>query len=113
MTDRRFAMLLLLVTLLATGLRLYRLGEPSLWSDEMFQVSDSLAISNAGYLPTWLGMWLSGVPTAELDPERMGEWRAAGLEPVHMRLGSALVGGQTRSRFMGLISRCTMPDCQA
>jgi hypothetical protein len=92
MTDRRFATLLLLVTLLAFGLRLYRLGDPSLWSDEMFQVSDSLVVSNAGYLPTWLGMRLAGVDTGLLDPERMGEWRAAGLTPFDMRLGSALLG---------------------
>lgn len=92
MTTRHFAILLLLVTLLALGLRLHRLGDPSLWSDEIFQVRDSLSIWNAGYLPTWLGMRASGVRTGELDPERMEAWRAAGVDPFGMRLGTALVG---------------------
>ncbi|MGH0028185.1 MAG: hypothetical protein ACQGVC_00210 [Myxococcota bacterium] len=92
MSGRQFGILLLLVTLLALGLRLYRLGDPSLWSDEMFQARDSLVVANAGYLPTRWGMALAGAPLASLDPQRLADWRAAGVAPADMRLGSALVG---------------------
>jgi len=88
----------LLATILATALRIYHLSTASFWVDELNTVSICGQLKNThmskvfGYIPTYLGMWLSGVAVDEIDPKHPEQWRSKGVTETTARIGSAVFG---------------------
>ena len=88
----------LALTLLATLLRLYRLADPSLLADELFQVRSALSFGDLmltkwlGYLPTLVGLQLTGVDLAGLEPEAYAQFARHGMNEWNMRVGTTVVG---------------------
>jgi hypothetical protein len=83
---------------LGAALRLYRLADPSLLADELFQIRSALSFGelmvtkSLGYLPTLLGLKLAGVELAGLAPEAYAEFRDRGMDAWNMRIGTTVVG---------------------
>jgi 4-amino-4-deoxy-L-arabinose transferase-like glycosyltransferase len=79
-------LLLLLITLLAAGLRFYKLGEWSFWSDEMITIREAQKVFPDRIIPEYLDG--SGLSLLLIGPTLMllgeGEWSA--------RLVPALIG---------------------
>ena len=92
---RTMAVWALTLLVITGGLRLYRLGGPSLWGDELATISGALGldippVKVLGYLPTRWGLQAMGLGALEAR-DRTG-WRAAGLSEFRARLPSAIVG---------------------
>ncbi|MGP1273458.1 MAG: glycosyltransferase family 39 protein [Phycisphaerales bacterium] len=95
-TKGRFTAALIAITLLAAGLRLYELGSPGLWNDELYTVRSALDLANTrpdktlGYVPTWL--MLQAIGAGDLNPHDSSNWQESGLTPFMIRLPTAIVG---------------------
>lgn len=92
--DRKYQIALLAaITLLAAGLRLYKLGEWSFWIDEVYTLHDSLHIGQ-----TWTRGSLSLLTTSlAIHTLGVGDWQA--------RLAPALIGVLTIPALYYLIRR--------
>lgn len=94
----RFWVWVLAATVLAAGLRLWRLDEASFWIDEIYSVRTCIDPTQThrskmfGYLPTYAGLWLSGVDPSTLDYGDSSGWREAGVTEWTARIGSCVVG---------------------
>ena len=93
------AALLLLMTLMGFGLRVYRLDAPSFWLDELYSIQWSKAYTQGdlgarplAYLPTVVGLWMQGVDFAALDSGQPHKWRGLGVNEWSGRIPSALIG---------------------
>jgi mannosyltransferase len=95
---RATALGILALTLFAAALRLYRLADPSLLADELFQIRSALSFGDLmitkslGYLPTLIGLQLAGVDLAGLAPEAYAEFQERGMHAWNMRIGTTVVG---------------------
>jgi 4-amino-4-deoxy-L-arabinose transferase-like glycosyltransferase len=95
---RAFWFWISVATLAALALRLFRLDAAGLWVDELWTVyvtADLSIMHNSkvvGYLPTWLGLWLSGVDPGSLPYPDSSSWQDRGVTHTAARLGSAMVG---------------------
>lgn len=95
--DRGVVAWLLLATVLAGGLRLFKLEAGSFWLDELFTINASSQLSNMhnskvlGYVPTLAGLHAAGIEPATI-PESPATWRAMGLTERVARLPTAIVG---------------------
>lgn len=95
---RAFAFWIVVATLGAAALRLYHLDVAGFWVDEIYTLqaaADLRDMHNSkvlGYLPTWLGLWLSGVNPAAIPARESAVWLDAGVTHTSARLGSVLVG---------------------
>jgi len=96
-----FIVMLLLVTTFAAALRLYKLGEPGFWEDELFTLRDVADLKgkaiNApakvlGYVPTAIGLWANGVDITAARPDEPTQWRSLGFTEWPSRIGSCVVG---------------------
>jgi hypothetical protein len=87
-------------TLLGAILRLYNLDVAGFWIDELYTIyvtADMTVTHNSkmfGYIPTWLGLWASGVNPAAIPQHNLDSsaWRQMGVTHSSARLGSAMVG---------------------
>lgn len=95
-----FAAGLILITAIAAGARLYQLGRPSFWGDELRTVracgvnipEDQARTRIISQIATAVGLWASGVDLQGLETERPETWRAHGVNEWNARIGSAVVG---------------------
>ena len=82
-------------------LRLHNLDQWGLWDDELFTVRHAIELADfvnpraLAWLPHRIGFELAGVDVANLDPEEIWTWRAAGLTEWTMRAPVALLGALT------------------
>ena len=93
--------LLLLITLLAAGLRLTRLGGPSLWVDELYSVRDAAQLAQGetfgwtktlSHLPVWVSLQLNGIPPGTLGSHAPEQWQSRGVDASAIRFGPAILG---------------------
>lgn len=97
---RAFLFWIAAATLLGAGLRVYNLDVAGFWVDEMYTlyVTADVSITHnskaMGYLPTWLGLWLSGVDPSVIPQYKLDSsaWQQHGITHTNARLGSALLG---------------------
>ncbi len=95
---RLFWVYLLLITALAGGLRLYNVGQWSLWEDELFSVRSASNLGQVqlskrfGQLPTAAGLMAQGVDLGEVRTDNTAQWRSLGVEAFGARIGPCLVG---------------------
>ncbi len=90
---------IVLATLLGSGIRLMELGQGGVWFDELYTLRD-LTDDNKGTSPTrWLGyqptklvMSATGMTPDKIPGERYWEYRAAGVSMHDARLASCLLG---------------------
>ncbi|MEX0653369.1 MAG: glycosyltransferase family 39 protein [Phycisphaeraceae bacterium] len=99
MRPAMFLLGIVVITILAAALRLFRLGMPSMWVDELFTVFHVARepgidywLRPLAYLPTQIGLWLQGIDLGRLSPGEMGAWRAMGVDEATLRLPSAVIG---------------------
>jgi hypothetical protein len=103
--QRAFWVWIALATGAALALRLFRLDAAGFWVDELYSIATASDLNAThrskalGYLPVWLGMWLSGVNPESLPPLSgssvqfdSSSWRSLGVTHFAARLGPALVG---------------------
>lgn len=92
---------LLLITLLAAGLRLTRLDGPSLWVDELYSVRDAVQLSQGetfgwtktlSHLPVWVSLQLNGIAPDTLQSHAPEQWQSRGVDAFAIRLGPAILG---------------------
>lgn len=117
-STRRFLFLLLLISVLGAGLRLYKLADPGVWIDEMYSVRDAIDLDatffNAppkvfGYVSTHLGLRLAGADLEHASPDQPYTWQAAGIDHFAIRIGSCLTGILTVP-LLGFMSRRFLGD---
>lgn len=117
-STRRFLTLLLVISLLGAGLRLYDLTSPSVWGDELFSVRDSISLratfekswpKTFGYVFTSLGMRAAGARLDEASPDDAAQWRVLGIDHFAMRIGPCVVG-IVSIPILGLVSRRMLGD---
>ena len=95
---RSLCLWLVLVTILAAGLRLPRLGSWSMWEDELYtartcsHLFEVYLSKRLGYVPTAAALWLSGVDPLSIPSEQPEQWRAMGVTEFPMRIASCLIG---------------------
>ncbi|HEX7010542.1 MAG TPA: glycosyltransferase family 39 protein [Phycisphaeraceae bacterium] len=94
-----FWTILILLTISGAALRFWRLGEPSMWVDELFlvmHVAEEPGLDEylrpLAYLPTAIGLELQGIDVDGLSPEGFHQWRDAGIDEATLRLPSAVIG---------------------
>ena len=94
----RFALLLLLVAVVALGARLYRLDQPSTWVDELFTVRDAIKLAQGewtsrplAYAPTALWLNVAGIDLQSLNPQAYGTWRQIGITESLIRMPSVFI----------------------
>lgn len=95
----RFLLLLLLVTMVALGVRLYRLDAPSVWVDELFSVTGAAEVMQGewtsrplAHVPTALYLAASGIDLQGLALEGYGTWRGLGIDERLIRMPWMLIG---------------------
>lgn len=89
--------IVLLLLALSAAPRLWRLGAPSLWYDELRTLHGALTLDVGyskllGYLPNALGLAVQGIrdwATLAAHPE---QWRAAGIDEIAARLPACILG---------------------
>lgn len=91
--------LVLLIAAAALLIRLFQLAQPSLWVDEIYSVQHALRLADGlirtrflADVLTLVGLELGGVDAGALDPDRIWEWQAAGVNEWIMRLPFAILG---------------------
>ncbi len=110
-----FGLCLLLITILAGGMRLYNLSEYSFWEDELYTVRSASSQGNwqlskqFGFIPTTLGLWADGVELSEITWDNVDQWQALGVRPFGARIGSCLIGILTIP-LLGLAGRRLLGD---
>lgn len=94
-----FVLGLIVLTLMGTGLRLYKLDNWSFWTDEVHTIRHASSAWDGytqarilAYTPTALGFWLQGIDIDSLGPgdEDMAAYRPAGVTHWNTRLPSTL-----------------------
>ncbi len=114
----RFLLLLLVISVLGAGLRMYRLAGPGVWNDELYTVRDAIDLDATffkappkvfGYVSTHLGLRLAGADLKSAARDEAFGWQAAGIDHFAMRIGSCLVGILTVP-VLGLMSRRFLGD---
>jgi len=115
---RSFHWQLLALTCLAAALRLYHLSGPGLWIDELFTVRDAVVLGERvratpvkalGYVPTAIGLKLSGVDVAAVAPTGYAQWPQMGIDPWSMRIAACIMGIVTIP-LLGWASRSLLGD---
>ncbi|HEX7009070.1 MAG TPA: glycosyltransferase family 39 protein [Phycisphaeraceae bacterium] len=98
-TQKAFLAALAGLTLLAAGLRLYRIDVPSLWVDELFTMDATARMAQGdwgvrplAFVPSLIGLWVQGVDAAALPIHGYEQWRQMGVTPGAIRLPYALIG---------------------
>lgn len=95
---RLFWLGLLMITLLAGGMRFFNLAEFSLWEDELYTIRSSAfngqyqISKELGYIPTTLGLWATGADLRQVNWENVSQWQDLGVHPFGARIGSCIVG---------------------
>ncbi len=93
-----WAVLALVLTLMAAAMRFYNLGEYGLWVDELISIKrvcgNMLEYNHrlVGYLPILFVLEIKGVDTASMISHESWAWAGAGVTAFSARLGPALVG---------------------
>lgn len=93
----KFAIRLIVITVIAAGLRLYQLGEGSFWLDELYTINGSSQLEQMhnskafGYVPTVIGLHLAGIDPSNI-PAESATWQSMGLNEFVVRLPTAIVG---------------------
>ncbi len=97
-TIRLFWLYLLAVTILAGGMRLYKLSDYSFWEDELYTVRSSVTLDEGqlskrfGYIPSAIGMMVNGVDLNRINHDNTAQWRDLGVTEFNVRIGPSLVG---------------------
>ncbi len=95
---RLFWLGLLVVTVLAGGMRLFNLSEFSFWEDELYTIRSSAfkgdvqVAKEFGYIPTALGLWATGADMDQVTWDNVSQWQDLGVHPFGARIGSCIVG---------------------
>jgi Dolichyl-phosphate-mannose-protein mannosyltransferase len=95
---RLFWLYLLMITLLAGGMRLYQLGDYSFWEDELYTVRSASALDQGqfskrfGHLPSAWGMMAQGADLSEVNQDNVARWKSLGVSEWGARIGPCLVG---------------------
>jgi hypothetical protein len=98
MKSFQFAAALVLLTLLAAGLRLHALGRPGVWIDELHTVRACAEpqcvppVKRLGHVATAAWLRFSGIAPHTIPADRAETWRAAGLTEARLRLPACLIG---------------------
>jgi hypothetical protein len=98
MPFKLFWLSLLVITILAGGMRMYKLSDYSFWEDELYSVRSATKQSpwqiskQFGFVPTTLGLWADGAQLDKVNWDNVSEWQALGVRPFGARIGSCLVG---------------------
>ncbi len=95
-----FALILLLITAIGAGARLYELDRPSFWGDELRTIGTAgMSISDLrqspralGQLPTIIGLRANGIDVTQIDPDRPHEWKGLGINEWNARIGACIIG---------------------
>jgi len=93
-----FGLYLALVTVLAGGMRLYKLADWSFWEDELYSVRSAASLDKErvskriGQLPTRLSLIADGSDLSEINRGNVARWRTLGVKPLGARLGPCLIG---------------------
>jgi len=110
-----FWLALLMLTLLAAGMRLYRLGGFSFWEDELYTVRSVSSLGQGqfskqfGHLPSALGMIADGVDLDRINPDNVSQWKSLGVREWNVRIGPCLVGILTIP-LLGIAGRRLLGD---
>jgi len=89
---------LILMTILAAGLRLPKLGHWSLWEDELYTVRSCSHLADMpyskmlGYVPTAITLRFYGIDLDSIPSEQPAQWRSMGITEWPIRLASCLIG---------------------
>ncbi|MEZ6318407.1 MAG: glycosyltransferase family 39 protein [Phycisphaerales bacterium] len=85
-------------TLIAFGVRLYKIDAGSFWNDELYTVMTAADFHGKnlsklfGYVPARVGLELQGVDLKALDLKRPETWAEAGVTEWSLRLPHVLIG---------------------
>jgi hypothetical protein len=85
-------------TLLAAGLRVYKMGDGSFWNDELLTVTSAVELRGTniskmlGYVPTRLGILLAGVELERVDKSAPETWKALGITREALRWPHVVIG---------------------
>ncbi len=110
-----FWLCLLMITLLAGGMRMYKLSDYSFWEDELYSVRSAASqggwqlSKQFGFIPTSLGLWGDGVQLDEVNWDNVAQWRSLGVRPFGARIGSCLIGILTIP-LLGIAGRRLLGD---
>lgn len=100
----KFHQWMLLITLLALGLRLLWLSQHGLWIDELYSVRDAVRIFKdpitsiaktvrmVGYLPITVGLYMNDVDLYQIDVSSPEKWAMQGISLWTLRIIPALIG---------------------
>jgi len=110
-------LILILLTVLAGSIRLYQLDRPSFWVDELFTVRSSAALLRGhwslskalGYVPSAIGLKVSGVDISAISVKNAAQWRAMGVREYSHRMASCVIGILTIP-LLGLACRRLVGD---
>lgn len=93
-----FVLGLLACTLIALGIRFYKLEAGSFWNDELYTVMTAADFEGKnlskrlGYVPTRIAMDVAGIDLTTLDLTRPETWIGAGITERVLRVPHALIG---------------------
>ncbi len=93
----RHALAVVVLTVLAAGVRLYQLNEPSLWYDELRTIHGAITGQEAwskrlGYWPNRLWLQLQGTELSVEFADQQHRWRELGIDERSGRMPSAWLG---------------------
>ncbi len=112
---RLFWLILLLITVLAGGMRLYKLGDYSFWEDELYTVrsvgtfGEGQLSKQFGHLPSVIGMKANGIDTSQIERDNVAQWQSLGVTQWRVRIGPCIVGILTIP-LLGFVSRRLLGD---
>ncbi len=87
-----FFVLLFALTLLGGAARFHKLGSPSYWTDEMFQIHAAISGAGPGYVETrWALKWMS-LAVESWEADGYATWLHLGLTEWNGRLAAASIG---------------------
>ena len=95
--NRQVIVGLVLITIVAAALRLYKLDYGSFWLDELYSINASAKLSDMhnskalGYLPTVVGLHAAGIDPSTI-PSEPATWQSLGITERVARLPTAIVG---------------------
>ncbi len=94
----RVVLWLLAITVLAAGLRFYRVDAPGFWVDELHTIRNCANLTAIhktkalGFVPTAIGLQIQGVNLSELVADAPETWQARGVTEWSSRLASVVIG---------------------
>jgi hypothetical protein len=84
------------LVVVATAVRGFQLGEPSMWNDELYTMRSCMELPGwskaLGYLPHRLGLQLQGIDISAALASQPERWRDSGIDEMAARLPACLIG---------------------